>query len=103
MMKPGIVVINTARGAIIDEDALVDALDAGKVASAGLDVFEGEPEISPRLLQSKKALIVPHMGTHTHETQLHMEEWTINNVEKAVTENCLITIVPEQRDLEMRL
>jgi glyoxylate reductase len=102
-MKPGIVVINTARGAVIDEVALVDALESGQVASAGLDVFEGEPKIDERLLKNNKVLIVPHMGTYTYETQLHMEEWTINNVEKAVTEGYLITIVPEQRDLEKRL
>lgn len=103
MMKDRIVVINTARGAVIDEDALVEAIDAGKVASAGLDVFEDEPRISQKLLDNDKVLIVPHMGTYTVETELHMEEWTINNIESAVTQNYLITIVPEQRELEKRL
>jgi D-3-phosphoglycerate dehydrogenase len=66
-MKDGVVIVNTARGAVIDEDALVQALDSGKVLSAGLDVFEEEPRIHPGLLRNSNVMLVPHMGTWTVE------------------------------------
>ena len=66
-MKDGVVVVNTARGAVIDEAALVDALDSGKVFSAGLDVFEEEPKIHPGLVNNQNVMLVPHMGTWTEE------------------------------------
>ena len=102
-MKKGIVVINTARGAVMDEAALVSALDDGTVASAGLDVFEEEPEVHEGLLRNDRVLLVPHMGTYTLETQRGMEAWTVSNVRKAVLESKLKSIVPEQRDLEKEL
>lgn len=69
-MKDGVIIINTARGALMDEAALVEALDSGKVFSAGLDVFEDEPSVSPELLESDKVVILPHIGTGTYETQV---------------------------------
>jgi len=72
LMKPTAVIINTARGAVIDEAALVDALDRGLIAGAGLDVFEEEPKIHPGLVENEKAILLPHMGTWTKETQV----WT---------------------------
>lgn len=60
-------IVNTARGAVIDEDALVNALDSGKVYSAGLDVFEEEPKVHPGLVRNPNVLLVPHMGTWTVE------------------------------------
>lgn len=101
-MKPGIVIVNTARGAVMDEAALVDALESGQVASAGLDVYEKEPEIHPGLVANDRVLLVPHMGTWTLETQTSMEDWTIGNLRKAVAEQKLRTIVPEQRALEKK-
>lgn len=98
-MKPGIVIVNTARGAVMDEAALVDALAAGQVASVGLDVYENEPEIHPGLLANESVLLVPHMGTWTKETQTKMEEWAISNVRMAITEAKLRSIVPEQTDM----
>jgi lactate dehydrogenase-like 2-hydroxyacid dehydrogenase len=74
-MKKGIVIVNTARGAVIDEAALVEALDSGQVSSAGLDVYEHEPRIHPGLLSNPRVLLVPHMGTWTVETETKMEEW----------------------------
>ncbi|KAF7564116.1 hypothetical protein G7046_g63 [Stylonectria norvegica] len=100
LMKRGIVIINTARGAVMDEDALVSALNSGQVCSVGLDVYEHEPEIHPSLLANEKVLLVPHMGTWTVETETKMEEWTISNVRMAVEQGTLKSIVPEQRDLE---
>lgn len=64
-MKDGVVIVNTARGALINESDLVEALDSGKVSSAGLDVFEEEPKVHEGLLRNDKVFIVPHIGTNT--------------------------------------
>jgi lactate dehydrogenase-like 2-hydroxyacid dehydrogenase len=66
-MKKGVVIVNTARGAVMDESALVKALDSGHVASVGLDVYENEPQIDPGLLANPHVMLVPHMGTYTVE------------------------------------
>ncbi|KAF5684936.1 d-3-phosphoglycerate dehydrogenase [Fusarium circinatum] len=100
IMKRGIVIVNTARGAVMDEAALVEALESGQVASAGLDVFENEPEIHPGLLKNKNVLLVPHMGTWTVETERLMEAWAMDNVRLAVAEGKLKSIVSEQKDLQ---
>lgn len=99
-MKPGIVIVNTARGPIIDEAALVDALNAGKVSAAGLDVFEEEPKIHPGLLENEDAVLLPHVGTATWETQKDMELLVLENLRSAVEGKGLITPVPEQRDMK---
>ncbi|CAG8151384.1 unnamed protein product [Penicillium salamii] len=115
-MKDGVVVVNTARGAVMDEAALVEALDSGKVFSAGLDVYEEEPKIHPGLLSNQNVMLVPHMGTWTIEvssqqsskccigslriqTILAMEEWTIENIQMALEVGSLKSPVPEQADL----
>lgn len=98
-MKHGVVIVNTARGAVMDEAALVEALESGQVYSAGLDVYEEEPKVHPGLLANPRVLLVPHMGTWTVETQTKMEEWTISNVRTALKEGKLRTIVPEQEDM----
>ncbi|KAF5608512.1 d-3-phosphoglycerate dehydrogenase [Fusarium pseudoanthophilum] len=100
IMKRGIVIVNTARGAVMDEAALVEALESGQVASAGLDVFENEPEVHPGLLKNKNVLLIPHMGTWTVETERLMEAWAMDNVRLAVTEGKLKSIVSEQKDLQ---
>ncbi|KAK4176656.1 putative 2-hydroxyacid dehydrogenase [Triangularia setosa] len=100
-MKAGVVIVNTARGAVIDEAALVEALDSGHVSSAGLDVYENEPEIHPGLLANPRVLLVPHMGTFTVETETKMEEWAISNVRMAVESGRLRSIVPEQKSMDM--
>ncbi|PHH52674.1 putative 2-hydroxyacid dehydrogenase UNK4.10 [Ceratocystis fimbriata CBS 114723] len=99
LMKKGVVIVNTARGAVMDEEALVVALDSGKVASVGLDVFEKEPTIHPGLLANDNVLLIPHMGTWTVESQTKMEEWAFSNVEMALKEGKLVSIVPEQADM----
>ncbi|OKL64728.1 putative 2-hydroxyacid dehydrogenase UNK4.10 [Talaromyces atroroseus] len=90
-MKDGVVIVNTARGALIDEKALVAAIESGKVASAGLDVYENEPQVDDGLLKSSKVFLLPHIGTMTFETQKEMELLVLENlrsaVEKGVTEN----------------
>lgn len=66
-MKDGVVLVNTARGAVLDEGALVKALDSGKVASVGLDVYEEEPCIHPGLKANPNVMLLPHMGTWSVE------------------------------------
>ncbi|KAG5294924.1 glyoxylate reductase [Histoplasma ohiense] len=100
-MKQGVVVVNTARGAVIDEDAMVQALDSGKVLSVGLDVFEDEPNVHPGLLRNPNVMLVPHMGTYTVETQTAMEEWAIDNVRQAIEKGKLKSPVPEQGEMSL--
>ena len=72
MMKPTCVVVNTSRGPVVDEKALVRALKSGKIAAAGLDVFEREPEIEPELFDLNSVVIAPHIASASHETRLKM-------------------------------
>ena len=69
-MKDGATLINTARGPIINEEALVEAMESGKLFSAGLDVFEEEPKIHPKLIENDDVFLLPHIGTATVETQV---------------------------------
>lgn len=71
-MKRTAVLVNTSRGPVVDEAALVDALRGGRILAAGLDVFEQEPEINPGLLQLENAVITPHVGSATVEARLAM-------------------------------
>lgn len=71
-MKPGALVINTARGPVMDYDALLDALDSGVIAGAGLDVFPDEPHVPAALLAHSNVVCTPHMGTNTHQTRWEM-------------------------------
>ncbi|KAH8890619.1 hypothetical protein GQ53DRAFT_747367 [Thozetella sp. PMI_491] len=94
-MKPGVVIVNTARGPIIDEAAMAAALDDGHIAAVGLDVYEKEPEVHERLLKNERALLVPHLGTHTTETLARMEELAMENARRGVLGEELLTVVPE--------
>ena len=98
-MKDGVVIINTARGPVMDESALVDALKSGKVFSAGLDVYENEPEIHPGLVENENVMLLPHMGTFTFETQEKMELHVVDNVRSALESGKLISQVPKQKDM----
>lgn len=97
MMKEGVVIINTARGPIIDEAALVKALQSGKVFSAGLDVFEEEPKIHPELISDERVVLLPHIGTATWETQRDMELLVLDNLRCAIEGKELVTLIPEQQ------
>jgi glyoxylate reductase len=72
LMKPTSVLINTARGPVVDENALIDALHAGAIHGAGLDVFEGEPALNPRLLEAPRITLLPHIGSATVATRTQM-------------------------------
>jgi lactate dehydrogenase-like 2-hydroxyacid dehydrogenase len=80
LMKPTSVVINTARGKVIDEEALAEALRSRRIAGAGLDVFENEPKVHPSLLALSNVVLVPHIGTATSETRLQMALRTVDNL-----------------------
>ncbi|KAH7069336.1 D-isomer specific 2-hydroxyacid dehydrogenase [Paraphoma chrysanthemicola] len=95
-MKPGVVIVNTARGAIIDEAAMAKALDDGHIAAVGLDVYEREPLIDERLVKNERALLVPHLGTHTVETLAQMEKHAMENARRGVLGEELLSVVPEQ-------
>ncbi|HKO56243.1 MAG TPA: D-glycerate dehydrogenase [Thermoanaerobaculia bacterium] len=71
-MKPGAYLINTARGPIVDEAALCDALEGGRLRGAALDVYEREPEVDPRLLTMRNIVLAPHIGSATEETRSAM-------------------------------
>lgn len=78
-MKPTSYVINTARGPVIDEAALAEALRTGQIAGAGLDVFEEEPDVHPDLLTCDNAVLVPHLGSATIETRTAMATLAADN------------------------
>jgi glyoxylate reductase len=71
-MKPGAVIVNTSRGPVIDEAALAEAIASGHLFAAGLDVFEREPAVEPRLLELERAALAPHIGSATSETRAAM-------------------------------
>lgn len=98
--KDGVYIVNTARGAVIDEEALVESLESGKVKSVGLDVFEHEPAVHPKLLENKNALLLPHVGTHTVQTERKMEEAVISNLEAFLETGSVQNLVPECQSLK---
>ena len=78
-MKHTAYLVNSARGPIVDEDALVAALRAGEIAGAGLDVFENEPAVHPGLLDLENVVLLPHLGSATTETRAAMAELAADN------------------------
>jgi glyoxylate reductase len=72
LMKPTCIVINTSRGPVVDEKALARAVKDRRIAGAGLDVFEREPDIEPALLEMEKVVLAPHIASASHETRLKM-------------------------------
>ena len=80
LMKPTAIIINTARGPIIDEKALVKALQAGKIAGAGLDVFEHEPVIEPELLTMENVVLLPHIASASLKTRTLMATMASDNI-----------------------
>jgi lactate dehydrogenase-like 2-hydroxyacid dehydrogenase len=79
-MKPGATLTNIARGGLIDEDALADALEGKRLGGAGLDVYEGEPRINPRLLKLERIVLTPHLGSASHGTRRAMGFLAIDNL-----------------------
>lgn len=80
-LQPHAVIINTARGEIIDEEALADLIEVGRIAGAGLDVFEAEPTINAKLLELDNVVLLPHMGSATREARTAMGEKVLINIQ----------------------
>ena len=80
LMKSSAFIVNTARGEVIDENALARMLEAGQLAGAGLDVFEHEPAVNPKLLKLSNVVLLPHMGSATIEGRIDMGEKVIINI-----------------------
>jgi lactate dehydrogenase-like 2-hydroxyacid dehydrogenase len=79
-MRRSAFLINTARGDVVDEAALVQALSDGTIAGAGLDVFEKEPQVSPELLSMENVVLLPHLGSATTETRIAMGLRAVENL-----------------------
>ncbi|MGV2985097.1 2-hydroxyacid dehydrogenase [Microbacterium sp. AGC85] len=86
--------VNIARGSVVDEDALIAALEAGEIAGAGLDVFANEPHVPEQLIRDDVTLL-PHVGSGTHETRQDMRDLTLANLRAYLAGEPLLTPVPE--------
>ncbi len=80
-MKPSAILINTARGDLIREEALAQALEAGRLGAAGLDVYQDEPQVHPRLRAAPRTVLLPHIGSATQETRRQMAAIAVANVQ----------------------
>lgn len=96
-MKPGSLFLNTSRGGLMDEAALVRALDEGPLAGAGLDVYENEPAITPGLLDHDRAVLMPHAGSATLETRREMARMVVEDVRRVLTGEKALRPVIEPR------
>lgn len=81
MLPDGAILVNAARGNVLDEDALVDALQSGRLAAAGLDVYQNEPNIDPRLAKLDNTFLLPHLGSATRETRDAMGYRALDNLD----------------------
>lgn len=81
LLPEGAIVVNTARGEIVDDDGLIEALTNGHIAAAGLDVFRGEPNIDPRYRTLDNVFLLPHLGSATHNTRTAMGMRAVDNLD----------------------
>ncbi|HET6988323.1 MAG TPA: 2-hydroxyacid dehydrogenase [Kribbella sp.] len=102
-LGPDGILINVARGSVVDEQALVDALRTNTILSAGLDVFEHEPKVHPDLLTLPNAVLLPHVGSATIPTRTAMGNLVVDNLRNWLAHGTPLTPVPESAELVRRL
>jgi lactate dehydrogenase-like 2-hydroxyacid dehydrogenase len=90
-LGPNGILVNVARGAVVDEDALVAALSAGKLGGAGLDVFVHEPRVPEALFGMDNVVLAPHVGSGTHETRRAMSQLVLDNLDAHFAGKPLLT------------
>jgi lactate dehydrogenase-like 2-hydroxyacid dehydrogenase len=93
LLPPGAIVVNTARGGLVVDDDLIAALKSGRVAAAGLDVFEGEPKLHPGYVSLKNTFLLPHIGSATIETRTAMGMLALDNIEAVLNARPAPTLV----------
>jgi len=98
-LGPDGILVNVARGSVVDEDALVAALEDGRLGAAGLDVFAAEPHVPQALFGMDNVVLTPHIGSATHETRRAMGDLTVENLVRYFSEDKVSTPVPECRHL----
>jgi glyoxylate reductase len=97
LMKHDAVLVNTSRGPVVDEEALADALEQGQIFAAGLDVYEREPEVHPRLLASPRAVLMPHIGSASVATRTRMAQVAAEDVRAVLAGENPRNLVPPPR------
>jgi lactate dehydrogenase-like 2-hydroxyacid dehydrogenase len=98
LLPPGAIVINTARGGLIVDDDLIAALKSGRVAAAGLDVFEGEPKLNPGYVGLKNTFLTSHIGTATVESRTLMGMVALDNIDAVLTGKLAPSLVAAQTE-----
>jgi len=94
LLPPGAIVVNTARGGLVVDDDLIAALKSGRVAAAGLDVYEGEPKLHPEYASLNNTFLLPHIGSATIETRTAMGMLALDNVDAVLSGKPALTLVP---------
>jgi lactate dehydrogenase-like 2-hydroxyacid dehydrogenase len=95
LLPPGAIVVNTARGGLVVDADLIAALKSGRIAAAGLDVFEGEPKLNPEYVSLKNTLLLPHIGSATIETRTAMGMLALDNIDAVLNGRSAPTLVPD--------
>ena len=95
-MKPTAILVNIARGGIVDDAALAQALREGRIAAAGLDVFEGEPQVHPDLLELPNVVLTPHIASATVATRKAMADLAADNLIQFLTQGRPVTALNPQ-------
>jgi lactate dehydrogenase-like 2-hydroxyacid dehydrogenase len=90
-LGPTGILVNVARGAVVDEEALVEALKSGKLGGAGLDVFVNEPHVPPELIAMDNVVLQPHVGSATFETRRAMSQLVLDNLDAQFAGKPLLT------------
>ena len=94
LLPPGAIIVNAARGGLIVDEDLIAALKSGRIAAAGLDVFEGEPNLNPEYVSLKNTFLLPHIGSATVETRTAMGMLALDNIDAVLSGRPAPTLVP---------